>query len=95
MIEELLRGIIFSLIWVGIVIAIVNMGETKVVVKNLDNNWKYEMFKLIYKMFTTKKDNREINVVEALLSLNETGKEIANAIRNHTVYLSTTGRKDQ
>jgi len=93
--EELLRGIIFSIIWLGIVILLMNIGERKIVIKNINDDWKYELFKLVYKMFTTKRNNYEINVVEALLSLNETGKEIAQAIRNHTVYLSTSGRKDQ
>lgn len=74
---------------------LLNVGKFKVIVENPDNSWKLELFRLIYKMFTTRKGNIEVNVVDVLLSLNETGKEIAQAIRNHTVYISTTGKKDQ
>jgi hypothetical protein len=93
--EKLLELVIIALFLIAFAIMLINVGKFRVIVENPDNSWKQELFRLVYKMFTTRKENVEVNVVDAMLSLNETGKEIAQAIRNHTVYISTTGKKDQ
>lgn len=41
------------------------------------------------------KDGQRINLVKAILEVASSGKEIAQAIRNHTIYISTTQKKSQ
>lgn len=78
---------IFGLLLPVFVLAFIYLLSDKIHIiglflSNLDSTLK--------NLFSSSRNNKTVNVVEAILEVASSGKEIAQAIRNHTVLISTT-----
>ncbi len=75
-----------------VILMVISVSNRKIDFTELDIGNQF------YKFFKTRNidgNGSDVNLVQAILEVAKSGKEIAQAIRNHTVYLSTTGKKDQ
>lgn len=75
-----------------VVLMVIGVSNRKIDFSGLDIGNQFYKF---FKARNMDGNGSDVNLVQAILEVAKSGKEIAQAIRNHTVYLSTTGKKDQ